>query len=461
MISSISLIYSGFCRILTGIGMRAFEQTRLPAHSLVRKAFTLAQRHHEGQVRETSTEDKVAYFSHPVRVAEILQDTIPDCSPELIASALSHDLIEDVRGVDVPYLGRELNEQVASLVDEVTLDESLKGEARRTFQTSTVGGLSLGGRRLRVADRTANLESLAFDPPARWTLTNRLNYIHASRALIANAALPDTALNVRAQEAMRLAERALFVAVRERVRDKGTSGKVWRSASPELKKIVAAAVEDLKLESTLISETGQPLQKTDDLDRLYEDAALAQDELHSVLTRLAEFHGVRAELPGTKDRARAKDVIDGRLRGNTRGINDLARASIVCDSMQDVRSALRSLSHSYRIFCVYDRFSNPPITGYRDMHLVMRSDQSHFCEVQLHLSHLWDTKKDVGDELYRAIRAICSKSGLTADEKKEKKRLFDASRGHYNQAAERHGLGKAAPASCNPVPVRQVLMAFV
>lgn len=436
-----------------------FTATKLADYPVIREAFDAATELHQGQLRGTSTGKNVDYIGHPVLVAQLLQQTIDNPEPELIAAGLVHDTKEDV-GITYSALEDRLGSSVANLVNEVSVDNALKGHARRQFQVNIIETMSLNARRLRVGDRTANLWSLAFDPPSKWTLQNKLDYILSSEALFKKANIPDERLNKLAQEAIVLAKRSLFVAIRERVRDKGSETRSWKKASPKLKEYIANAVADLDLEKKLIGEDGIVQQKSNDLDALYTDAASAQEELRSVLTSLARFYDLRVEVPDDlKGRDRAEEVVKTRLQGNAGRINDIARASVVCRNMDEVKMALHALSQSYRIHHVYDRFNTPAITGYREMHLVMRSDESHFCEVQIHLENLWNAKKTMGDFLYHALRRICGKpkEEWTPEDGKEKKRLIGESHRLYRAAAEGYDLPTPAQTPCRPVSARSIL----
>jgi hypothetical protein len=127
------------------------------------------------------------------------------------------------------------------------------------------------------------------------------------------------------------------------------------------------------------------------------------------------------------------------MQDDPRYLKDIARVALVCDTMEEVDYALHMLSHSYPNAIVYDRMANPPPTGYRDKMLVVRSDRSHFCEIQVHLKSYWDAKKYRGDEIYNEIRKLGVADELTPAEKKTRRALYSESRELYNKAGEPHG----------------------
>ena len=58
---------------------------------LIQDALMLAIKAHDGQRRKYTGE---AYASHPIGVSKIIE-TIPDHTPEMVAAALLHDVVED------------------------------------------------------------------------------------------------------------------------------------------------------------------------------------------------------------------------------------------------------------------------------------------------------------------------------------------------------------------------------
>ena len=80
---------------------------------LVRRAYCLAERAHEGQKRVSGE----PYIVHPLAVAGILAELRLDA--QTVAAAALHDVAEDT-STDIPDLAEEFGSEVASLVDGVT-----------------------------------------------------------------------------------------------------------------------------------------------------------------------------------------------------------------------------------------------------------------------------------------------------------------------------------------------------
>ncbi len=426
-------------------------------HPLVSKAFLAAREWHKGQKRGTSFKSEVSAFSHALRVAEVLQQNV-DYDPILIASGLLHDVIEDPTGATREIIADQISGDVASIVDEVSLDTSIKGKLRRDMQEAAIPGMSLNSRRLKVADRSVNLINLAFDPPQTWRLENKINYLLSSQKLLENADIPDLKLKTFAQEALQLAERAVLVGIREKILQDGPQ---FKGIEGDISPIVQKAMRDIELMPTLYDEEGKPVQQSSDLDEAYAEAPWAQREISTVVKHLGQAYGYTAILPNElKSRTRANEVVEGRMGGDARYLNDIARVAIVCKTLDEVDQAMHAISQSYKNVVIYDRFDNPPPTGYRDLRLVVRTDRSHFAEIQIHLESYWNAKKYKGDDIYHQLRKIGCGAGeeLSTDDKRSRRKLYEESRALYKEAGTPHGFTDLKPGNCPPIRYDQYVV---
>ena len=126
---------------------------------LLERAYTIAERHHAGQMRKSGD----PYITHPLAVTTILAD-IGMTEPTLVA-ALLHDTVEDT-----PYTLEELRhdfgDEVAALVDGVTkLDKVKYGD---TAQAETIRKMIVAMSRdirvlvIKLADRLHNMRTLRY-----------------------------------------------------------------------------------------------------------------------------------------------------------------------------------------------------------------------------------------------------------------------------------------------------------
>jgi len=90
---------------------------------LISRAYQLAEKAHEGQVRKSG----VPYIMHPIAVAGILADLHMDAVT--IAAGLLHDVVEDT-DITLDYLRQEFGQEVARLVDGVTKLDKIKYKSK-------------------------------------------------------------------------------------------------------------------------------------------------------------------------------------------------------------------------------------------------------------------------------------------------------------------------------------------
>ncbi len=133
---------------------------------LIRRAFTLAKKQHEGQKRN-SGED---YIVHPFHVAMILADMNMDTST--IVAGLLHDVIEDTE-VTYEDIVEEFGEEIAILVDGVTKLTKLKTQSKQEKQAENLRKMVLAMAKdirviiVKLADRLHNMRTLEYMTEAK------------------------------------------------------------------------------------------------------------------------------------------------------------------------------------------------------------------------------------------------------------------------------------------------------
>ncbi len=79
---------------------------------LIRRAFTVADKAHQGQLRKSGEE----YITHPVAVSEILAQL--GLNTTTVVASLLHDTVEDTP-YSLEQLRNDFGDEVANLVDRV------------------------------------------------------------------------------------------------------------------------------------------------------------------------------------------------------------------------------------------------------------------------------------------------------------------------------------------------------
>lgn len=126
-----------------------------------------------GHAAQTRKDDDSPYIVHPVNVALIVAKH--GFADEVIAAALTHDLIEDTP-LTLDELRTTLGDDVADIVEAVTNDDSLSWEEKKLAYIETVREGNEGAKAVATADKIHNAESLLVAHmrlgPALWTHFN-------------------------------------------------------------------------------------------------------------------------------------------------------------------------------------------------------------------------------------------------------------------------------------------------
>lgn len=146
---------------------------------VVAKALEYATKAHEGQYRKG--EGQVPYITHPVAVANILWKA-GERSEVLLAAALLHDTVEDC-GVTHAQLVEEFGLAIANVVAEVTDAPGLTGRARKEAQVAKVPTMSGHAKKLKIADKTANVIDITEHPPG-WAPHSVRGYVLSAYRLV-------------------------------------------------------------------------------------------------------------------------------------------------------------------------------------------------------------------------------------------------------------------------------------
>ncbi len=134
---------------------------------------------HKRQRRKNK--DATPYINHPVQVSTILFNA-GERDAILLASALLHDVTEDC-GVSKAQLAKLFGAEVADLVEEVSDDKSLDKAVRKQLQIEHAATLSPRAKKLKLADKIANVIDVLREAPEGWSLDRRLDYTDHAHAV--------------------------------------------------------------------------------------------------------------------------------------------------------------------------------------------------------------------------------------------------------------------------------------
>lgn len=134
--------------------------------SLVRKAYDVASRMHEGQKRLSGE----PYIIHPMNVASILDELGLD--ERAIAAGLLHDVVEDT-SYSKEDMAKEFGEDIADLVEGVTKISEIKSQSKESEAAENIRKMLMATIKdvrvmlIKLADKTHNVRTLKFQPPEK------------------------------------------------------------------------------------------------------------------------------------------------------------------------------------------------------------------------------------------------------------------------------------------------------
>ncbi|BCS80647.1 RelA/SpoT family protein [Anaerocellum diazotrophicum] len=134
--------------------------------NLIKKAFEFAQKHHDGQSRNSGE----PYIVHPLEVALILADLELDIAS--IVAGLLHDVVEDT-SASLEDVESEFGKEVAELVDGVTKLGKLEFTSKLERQAENYRKMLIAMAKdirvilIKLADRLHNMRTLKYLPPEK------------------------------------------------------------------------------------------------------------------------------------------------------------------------------------------------------------------------------------------------------------------------------------------------------
>ena len=142
--------------------------------ALLLRATSFAAAKHKDQRRKDQT---TPYINHPIAVAENLTNIGGITDINTIVAAILHDTIEDTETTGVE-LETHFGPEIRKIVEEVTDDRKLPKEERKRLQIVHAPHVSDSAKRLKLADKCANLADIISHPPTDWSHERKLKYVN-------------------------------------------------------------------------------------------------------------------------------------------------------------------------------------------------------------------------------------------------------------------------------------------
>lgn len=138
------------------------------------------------------------YIVHPIAAAELLIESGISDEATLI-TAILHDTIEDTETTR-EEIAAEFGEEIAGLVVEVTVMETMIKVVDKQREIDDAKELSPKAALVRVADKICNLTDVVFDTPKGWTGERRDRYFYWAQKVIMNTGVTNEYLLNRLSE---------------------------------------------------------------------------------------------------------------------------------------------------------------------------------------------------------------------------------------------------------------------
>lgn len=145
-------------------------------------ALLFAAHKHRDQRRKG--EGAPPFINHAIEVVEMLVRIGGVTDTATLQAAVLHDTLEDTNTTTAELQAR-FGDTVASIVEEVTDDTSLPYTERRLAQIENAPRLSPQACLVRIADKIANVEAVAWGPPVGWTPERRRDYLLWTEQVVA------------------------------------------------------------------------------------------------------------------------------------------------------------------------------------------------------------------------------------------------------------------------------------
>ncbi len=175
---------------------------------LVARAWHFAAERHSEQRRKGEAQEP--YVNHVAEVAELVAMATEGNDSNLVAAAVLHDTVEDT--VTLPMeIASTFNEDIASLVAEVTDDKDLPKQKRKDLQVQNAPHKSNRAKIVKLADMTSNLRFIAKSPPADWSSERRQDYLEWAENVAEGPRGGNLWIEARFDEAAKRLKRALGI----------------------------------------------------------------------------------------------------------------------------------------------------------------------------------------------------------------------------------------------------------
>lgn len=147
---------------------------------VLKAAFFSGEKHKDQRRRDV---DETPYINHPLEVAYILMEEGGVTDAATLAAALLHDTIEDTHTTR-EELAMVFGREVSDLVVELTDLKTTAPEDKKRRELAHAYELTDKAKRIKLADKTANIRDLATMPPVNWPIERTVDYFDFAAQIV-------------------------------------------------------------------------------------------------------------------------------------------------------------------------------------------------------------------------------------------------------------------------------------
>jgi len=181
--------------------------SRNPYNLAMNTISDLARAYHFAAVRHLNQRRKgkagEPYINHLTEVADLVAAATGGGDIDLVIAAVLHDVLEDTATTPAE-LADAFGARVAGIVAEVSDDKTLPKVERKRLQIEHAPHLTPEAKTIKLADKTANLRSIAKSPPADWDAARIADYIAWAIAVVDGCRGTNAVLEEKFDEAVRV-----------------------------------------------------------------------------------------------------------------------------------------------------------------------------------------------------------------------------------------------------------------
>ncbi|MBN2062731.1 MAG: bifunctional (p)ppGpp synthetase/guanosine-3',5'-bis(diphosphate) 3'-pyrophosphohydrolase [Deltaproteobacteria bacterium] len=171
------------------------------------KSLEFAAEKHRNDRRKGA--DRSPYINHPIEVASILANIGGVYNISILAAAILHDTIEDT-DTSPNEVEKAFGREICSMVKEVTDDKSLSRVKRKRLQVENAPLLSTAAKLIEIADKISNIREVTDNPPSRWSLKRRREYVDWAERVVAGCRGVNQGLETFFDQVLRRAREILW-----------------------------------------------------------------------------------------------------------------------------------------------------------------------------------------------------------------------------------------------------------